>query len=121
MSGWADDYESSLHLANAEACKLHEKDPKHELLRFWFLPSEDLLPGGKPDLEKEKANQIAMKNRFWDRPTPWQSEAGMIVCTIVMTNYYLALKRVNDGEPEVVEQPPAPPPPVPWDKIEVPF
>ena len=34
-----------------------------------------------------------MKNRFWGRSEPWSKEAGVIVITVVYSNYYFALKK----------------------------
>ena len=45
MSGWADEYESSVELVNEAANKLREIDPHHELLRFWFYGNRKIRLG----------------------------------------------------------------------------
>jgi len=90
--GWAEEYESAVSLANEVAEELRRINPSHELLKFWFLSPEEEKQG-KTDPEKEKARNIEMKNRFWNRAEPWEKQPGAIVTTVVTTNYYLALKK----------------------------
>ena len=90
MSGWADEYESSVELVNEAANKLREIDPHHELLRFWFCKDEE-LKDGKLDPKKEKIINEEMKTRFLDNPGSYKDKPGIIVWTVVMTYYYRAI------------------------------
>jgi hypothetical protein len=90
--GWAEEYESTVSLADEAAEELRKINPDHELLKLWFLSPEEEKEG-KIDPEKEKERNIEMKNRFWQRAEPWEKQPGAIVATIVTTNYYLAITR----------------------------
>ena len=86
MSGWADDYESSIELASEAA---------NQLLRL--KPDPDEMKDGKPIPEVEERNRLKMKDRFWQRPEPWQRQSGVIVATVVLSNYFYALKEAIDS------------------------
>jgi hypothetical protein len=97
MASWAEEAESAEELASEQVKKLQELDPEHELLKFFIACPEDYTNGAL-DPEKEKTIQIEMKNRFWDANRgPWQQQPGAIVVTVVMSNYYLAVKKAVEG------------------------
>jgi hypothetical protein len=100
MSGWGDEAESSRHLAVQAAKKLHDRNPNHPLLKYLYLPAEDIGPDGEPkDLAKEEALRLEFKNRFWRNETPWQQEEnGALVRCVTNSNYMVALERALRGE-----------------------
>ncbi|GEM_PF-5434350 len=96
--GWAEEYDSAVALVTDATAELLALDPKHELLKFWIRSD------GPVDPKAEKAIRTKMKNRFWDKPGPWQKQPGTIVSTVVMANYYLAIQKAlkdRAGSPAV--------------------
>lgn len=87
MGDWASDYDSALRLVDEATRQLWKLNLHHELLGYWFL-----IPGEETNPEKEAEIRKQFKDRFWNRPTPWQTEEGVIVSTVALTNYYLAIQ-----------------------------
>lgn len=89
MGDWGSEYESAYKLADEVAQELLGLDPTNELLWLWFEPPE----GIEDPFESEKERNEAMKNRFWNRRESWEEQPKTIVSTVVMSNYYLAVKQ----------------------------
>jgi hypothetical protein len=100
MTGWAEEAISAEELVREAVKKLLALDPNHELLRYWILRE-----GEETSDEIEAQIKTEMKNRFWDRSTPWEKEAGVIVITIVLTNYFVALRNAIEEITCVVKTP----------------
>lgn len=91
MGDWGSDCESSVALAMEEAGKLHKLDPNHELLKYCCVTPEEEKAGGSTP-ERDHELHVELKNRFWNRPEPWQDVAGVIVTTVVYSGYWVALR-----------------------------
>ena len=87
MADWGQEAASAEALAEHATQELRALNPGHELLEYWFVPA-----GQTTSPELEEANRIRMKERFWNRSKTWQSQPGVIVVTVVCSNYYLALR-----------------------------
>jgi len=96
MAELVDEFDSAQQLAYNEAQKLLAANPKHELLKYFVMPDEDMTEDGKPDPVKHAAIQTELKDCFWDRQEPWREEQPMLVMAVVLFNYYHALKKVNE-------------------------
>lgn len=96
MAELVDEFDSAQKLAYQEAQKLLEANPLHELLRYFVMSKEEMSEDGKPDLVKHEAIRTEMKNRFWDRTEQWQEVESMLVMTVVLFNYYHAVRKANE-------------------------
>lgn len=90
MAGWAEEAESAIELANDAVKRLHQIDPTNELLWFWMVPPEGIKDPFGGD---ENKMRLAMKDRFWGKPEPWQKQAGAIVTAVVTSNYFFAVEK----------------------------
>lgn len=103
MSGWAEECMSAEELVIDRLKELMALNPDHELIRYWVRKEDEET---SPEIEDRIKTE--MKDRFWNRPKPWQKEAGIIVTTIVLTNYFVALREAVEeikGIPKPVMEP----------------
>lgn len=90
MGDWASECESSDVLMRTQLKRLQALDPSNALLAYRLNINPDPFHG-----DDEAAKQ-ALKDRFWQRSNPWQKERGVIVVTVVYTNYMFALRKEAD-------------------------
>ena len=94
MSDLASDIDAGEILVSEAVEKLARKDLKHQLLKFWVIMEGE----PKPTEEREEAIRKEMKDRFWRRDEPWDTQPGSVVLATVLANYFIALQRALEGK-----------------------